>query len=424
MLPVMHARARVLLILVTMTALVWTRSFGGDSLSKQAQPKGSQSVRSTQSNNQQSRNAPQPQHQSSPSPTGQKSGAVPLNVNHNASSTHTAFGGSIPKTKPDQPTPGHSQSTQPKNSYGVATGSGYVPVQEYPATTNAYGLYQMKYGYDAPPSTGYVPVQEYPATTNAYGLYQMKYGYDAPPSTGYVPVQEYPATTNAYGLYQMKYSYDAPPSTGYVPVQEYPAATNTYGLYQMKYSYDAPPSTGYVPVQNNGYVTQYTPPQSQTTPKPTASSSLNTASAADAANSLTPFTQASSAITFDGGAQTPFLGGDVAVTYNNSGVKTITTTSGEGPLRFSAYHTSDQNNGLCWSPDFGVPGMADIGLNACAGTDGASFGASGGVGLLTGSVSVPSQLIFNAYMDSIYGVGNWLGTGLYNAAPNFFNGSH
>lgn len=324
----------------------------------------------------------------------------PQNKNH-ASSNQAAVPRSLAQQHNVTAAPSKSQHHTPSPSGGsyYYTGSGhyYNPVSSgdmhyYSSTTTNSGYWYTGKG------------QYYTGNEHYYN----------PVSSGDM---HYSSPTGSW--YSGNGQYYSPRGSYYISSNA--AYTSAQGQYTpLAGSYQASQSATAIAPQ-----TQNVAPQNRTTPQPAALSSMNTASAADAANSIKAVTQGnlgSPSVTLEGGLTTP--GGTLAATYNNSGVKTISATVGEGPLSFSGYLTSQQNYGVCWSPGFDVPGAAKLNLNACAGTDGASFGASGGLGPLAGSVSIPSQDVFNLYMDSIYGVGNWLGTGLYSAAPSYFNGSH
>ena len=139
-------------------------------------------------------------------------------------------------------------------------------------------------------------------------------------------------------------------------------------------------------------------------------------------------------ISFHGGADVPALGGDLSVTIDTQGVKTITATGGELLWTFSAYHTSTGDSGGCWSPGLEL-GVAKVNVSACVGTDGVTIGADGAIGVVTGGVSIPTEKvagalfsgelwlgssIANAYMSGITAAGNFIGGQAYNLTPGLF----
>jgi len=299
----------------------------------------------------------------------------------------------------------------PQGHYISGSGTYYTPQGHYISASGD------KY---SPPTNDYTP-----ATGGYYspqGQYTSGNGqYYTPTNATYTSPQGHIVSPSG--------SYYTPSNVVYTPSPSHYTSANS--------SYYTPPNVLYSPRQSQNIT-----PQSQATPQPAASSSINTASAADAANSLKSLTQSGQGspwITVDAGPDIMFPGGDLSYTTDPSGVRQTTLTLGEGPFSVSGYLTSQNNFGACWSPS-PAPG---VNLSACGGTDGSHIGASASGPGSTLGFSIPTdkaaaasanwlgtqeiqggQYIFNGYINSIYGVGNLLGTGLYDAAPSYFNGSH
>lgn len=223
---------------------------------------------------------------------------------------------------------GGGSDKSPATVYPMNTGDSYTPsATVYPLTTGGSyrppaTVYPTTTGGSHPPSASVYPAPGGSSRTPSATVYTPTTGSSYTP-----PATVYPIATGGSSAPSAT-TYVYPPTTGGSYTTPNKVPTPAQGQYIYANGSYSPSANTTVALPQS----QNVAPQNGVASKQVSSPSMNTASAADAANSLKSVAQGSSGITLNGGVTTP--GGGLTLTYDSSGTKTISTTLGEGALSF------------------------------------------------------------------------------------------